>query len=197
MSRKPMSGKRLFGLMGLSLLFGVVAFALLVGGLFAVLILAPGPSAAQMEAVANDLDIPADWELAHTTVKSPGTLDGCIRAMDTTCPSVTRFYYVGSQPLETYRDATAMLVAAGFHVDEEFHPTCESVSSGSACSFYASSDRAVVDVGVHYPGSGGGDGVVPADPGRTLVRLRVRGPDSYPPGRRSSPTPPATLEPAP
>jgi hypothetical protein len=187
MSRKPMTSKRLIGLMGLAFLVGAVAFALLIGGLFAALILAPGPSAAHMEAVANDLDIPPDWELAHTTIKAPGTLDGCIRAMDTTCPSVTRFYYVGSQPLEAYRDAKEMLATAGFHVDEEFHSTCGSASSGSACSFYASSDRAVVDVGVHYPGSGGGDGVVPTDPGRSLIRLIVRGPGTYPPGRRTSP----------
>jgi hypothetical protein len=191
-----MTSKRLFGLMGVALLFGVMAFALLIGGLFAVLVLAPGPSAAQMEAVANDLHIPPDWELAHTTIKAPGRLDGCIRAMDTTCPSVTRFYYVASQPIEAYRDAKEMLARAGFQVDEEFRPTCDSASSGSACSFYASSDRAVVDVGVHYPGSGG-DGVVPTDPGRSLVRLIVRGPGTYPPGRRTSPPASPTLEPAP
>ena len=198
MSRKPMTGKRLFGLMGLALVFGVVAFALLVGGLFAVLILAPGPSAAQMEAVANDLDVPADWQLAHTTIRAPGTLGGCIRLMDQRCPSVTRYYFAGGPAIDVYGDAKAMLAAAGFEVGQEYGPACDLPPSGEACGFYATAERAIIDISVHNPGSGtGGDGVVTPDPARATVRLVVRGPDSYPPGRRSSPTPPATPGPAP
>ena len=189
MNQMPMTNRRLFGLMGLALLFAVVAAVAMIGGLFAVLILAPGPSAGEYEAVADDLDLPPDWELAGTTIKAPGALDGCIRLMDQTCPSVTRFYYAGGQAIDVYRKAKDMLVAAGFQVEQEYGPACDLPPSGEACGFFATSARAIIDIGVHKPGSGtGGDGVVTPDPNRAMVRLIVRGPDSYPPGRRTSPS---------
>ena len=166
-----MSLNRLIGLQLATLVAGFVVLFALFGLVTAVLVLAPGPSAAEYEAALDDLDVPPAWEIAKTTVKATGTLGGCTRFFDGYCPSVTRYSFADGQPSEVFATAKEMLQGAGLTIDREFNPLCDTPPSAPACSFNASSDTIEIDVNVYNPGDG--DGLVDERPDRVLVRMTV------------------------
>ena len=159
--------------MGLAVLAALVALIVLVGGLFAILVLAPGPPASTYEAALDDLDAPFSWEVAQTTTKAPGTLTGCIRFMDQFCPSVTRYYLVAGEGTVAFGEVKRMLTDAGFQIDREFDPWCDAPPSAPLCSVYASRADVFISVNVNRPG-GSDDGLGFAEPDRFVVRMTAR-----------------------
>ena len=159
--------------MGLAVLVALVALTVLVGGLFATLILAPGPPASTYQAALDELDAPSTWEVAHTTIKEPGTLTGCIRFMDEFCPSVTRYHLATGEATVAFAEVKRMLTEARFQIQREFDPWCDAPSSAPLCSVYASRDDVFVSVNVNRPG-GSDDGLGFAEPDRFVIRMTAR-----------------------
>jgi hypothetical protein len=168
-----MSLKRLIGLQLAAVLGGFLLLIALFAIAFAALILAPGPSAADYEAALDELAIPADWELAHTTVEATGTLGGCMRLMNLNCPSVTRYYLVDGEATATYDALTESLTSAGFEIDQEFGPQCDLPPSGPLCSVLVSRRDVSVHANVNRPDSGD-DGLGFREQDRLIVRLLAR-----------------------
>ncbi len=85
-----------------------------------------------------------------------------------TCPAAARYYFVDADPVDVLAQAEAMVIGAGFEVAELYHPECDGVPSGSACSLNASLDPNDLQVNIHNRGESAGAG---AEPGLTAVRI--------------------------
>ena len=144
--------------------------------LVAVLVVAcSGPNAAHYEAVLDELSIPAGWELVHTTVRAPGGEIDCAPILTSYCPSVARYYLVDAgAAIDAYRKAKQLLIDAGSEIQDEFLPTCDTSTSGAACTVVAALDSDIVEVAVHNPGDDT-DGLGIAQKGRSIVRVTARG----------------------
>lgn len=150
-----MTGKRLLAVVAV-LVFGCVA---------------PVPDAAQYEAVLDELAIPADWDLALSKVIAPDTEPNC-GGLFGDCPRAFRYYLVdGETGSDAYVNAKAMVIAAGFEVEQEVRPNCDADPPRTpACGFSASRDSNGLQVSLFNPGKDP-DNVGVAGPDRMQVRL--------------------------
>lgn len=128
-----------------------------------------GPDAAHYEAVLDELEVPAAWELVHTQMRAPGTEDDC-STLFPSCPSVARFYLVDGEPIDAYPVAKQVVLDAGFELDEEIGPDCNLPPGGAACVFYAVRGKDFIRVSILNPGDDL-DGLGIAEPDRTTVRM--------------------------
>lgn len=152
-----MTGKRLLAVVAV-LVFGCVA---------------PGPDVAHYKAVLDELAIPADWELVHTTLMTPDTEPGCSTFMGD-CPSVTRYYLVDGEPKGAYAVAKQVALDTGFEIDQEIAPDCHLPPSGAACVFNAGRGSEMIRVNLYNPGEDlAGLGI--AEPDRSLVLITAVG----------------------
>lgn len=120
----------------------LLASALLVGACYT------GPSIDHFAGVLDELTVSADWELVKTETRGPDGDFECDPNVVASCPAVTRWYVVDGEASAAFKDAKAMVGAAGFEVDRELIPACDGSSSGPACSFFSSrdDDRVLVTV---------------------------------------------------
>ncbi len=142
----------------------------------AVLVVAcSGPNAAHYEAVLDELSIPSTWELADTTVRAPGGEIDCAPFLTSYCPSVARYYLVDAgAAIDAYGKAKQLLIEAGFEIQNEFLPKCDTSTSGAACTVVAALDSDVVELAVYNPGEDT-EGLGIAQKGRSIVRVTARG----------------------
>jgi len=127
-------------------------------------------TATRYEGLLDELSIPASWELVHAEIVPPDGSGGCLQ-IATNCPSVSRYYLVDDQPIETYRQATRVLQTAGFVIEQEFDPECDAPPSNPACALRAVVEREFVRLSVYHVGQDSGEGLDLAEDGRTLLRI--------------------------
>jgi hypothetical protein len=141
----------------------------------AMLLVGCGPGADHYEAVLDELSIPAGWDLAHVTVRAPGGEIDCAAILTSYCPSVARYYLVDvGAAIDAYRKAKQLLLDAGLEIQDEFLPTCDTSTSGAACTVVAALDSDVVEVAVYSLGDDT-EGLGIAQKGRSIVRVTARG----------------------
>lgn len=132
-----------------------------------------GPDAAYYQGVLDELPVPSSWELVQTVVRAPGAELNCSPIVNDPCPSVLRYYLVDGQPTDAYPPAKQMLEAAGFAIEEEFDPECDSPNA-VACVVVAARAEEQLRVNLYYPGEDQ-DGLGLAKEGRTLIRITASG----------------------
>ena len=137
----------------------------------AVACVASVPDAAHYQAVLHDLAVPPAWDLALSKVITPDTEPNC-GGLFGDCPRAFRYYLVdGETGSDAYAEAKAMVIAAGFEVEQEFRPNCDADPPRTpACGFSASRDSDGLQVSLFNPGEDP-DNVGVADPDRMQVRL--------------------------
>jgi hypothetical protein len=129
--------------------------------------------AQRFEAVLDELEPPATWDLAHTEVLAEDAVRGCIRLANPNCPSVTRYYLVTPQPGDAYGEVLELVTAAGFTIEAETRPACDPPPPGPVCRFVASRDDAILAVSIFRRGVDAANlGIAEADRSIVLVTAR-------------------------
>lgn len=128
-----------------------------------------GPTASHYQAVLDEMNVPAGWELARETVKTPDGPNACASLLPG-CPSVTRYYLVAGTPAAAYPAAKQLITEGGFTVDQEFDPACDAPPSAAACAIRASRGDEGLLVSLYNPGDDF-DNIGVAVPDRSLVRI--------------------------
>ena len=152
----------------------IMTFVLVVvvfGAIYWFAVWAPGPRAASITSVVDELQLPPGWTAEETLVEDRGQLDGCWRFLYRNCPSVTHYYLVDAEFPDAVAAAHEMFEGAGVVVDWESDPACGTSSSGSrSCFLYGNVGDVRLHATVYLPGeSDYGQGI--ARPDRVLVRL--------------------------
>ena len=128
-----------------------------------------GPDPAHFEAVLDELNIPATWELVRTEIVTPETENGCSTLMGS-CPRVHRYYLVDGQPIDALPEAKETVIAAGFQIEDELGPQCD-LSDRQACVLAAVKESDFLEVTLYDPGEDDGNVQGLAEAGRTLIRV--------------------------
>ena len=105
----------------------IMTIVLVVGGLrrdLLVRLWAPGPRAASITAVVDELRLAPGWTVEETLVEERGQLDGCWRFLFGNCPEVKRYYLVDAEFPEAVTAAHEMVEGAGAVIDWEADPEC-------------------------------------------------------------------------
>ena len=108
-----------------------------------------GPDADHFVAIVEELDVPADWQLAKSVVRGPDEDDPCDPFFTITCPGAVRSFLVDGDPADAYAQAKEVVTAAGFVITEEFREDC----SGASCSFFSSRAGDQLSVWVYHSGA--------------------------------------------
>jgi len=168
----------------------IVSLVALFALIYAVFVLGPGPRAATIEAIVDDLRLAPGWTVEHTLVEDTGYIGGCSRFLNIAhrCPSVTRYYLVNAEFPDAVSAAHGMFEGTGATIDWEADPDCGTFSSSSrVCFLYGNVGDVRLAVNVYLPGEGD-DGLGIARPDRVMVRLigtfddplRMSGPGASP-----------------
>jgi len=124
---------------------------------------------AYYQSVLDELAVPPGWEQVREVIRAPGAELECTPIFTEPCPRVYRYYLVDGQPAGAYPQTKQMLEAAGFAIDEEFDPECDSPTA-TACAVVAARAEDQLDVSLFKPGEDL-DGLGLAREGRTLIRI--------------------------
>jgi hypothetical protein len=151
----------------------IVSLVALFALIYAVFVLGPGPRAATIETVVDDLRLAPGWTVEDTIVEETGYIGGCSRFLNIAhrCPSVTRYYLVDAEFPDAVSAAHGMVEGTGATIDWEAYPDCGKFSSSSrVCFLYGNVGDVRLGVNVYLPGEGD-DGWRIARPDRVMVRL--------------------------
>ena len=151
----------------------IVSLIALFALIYAVFVLGPGPRAATIETIVDDLRLAPGWTVEDTIVEETGYLGGCSRFLNFAhrCPSVKRYYLVDAEFPDAVSAAHRMFEGTGATIDWEADPDCGTFSSGSrVCFLYGNVGDVRLAVNVYLPGEGD-DGLGIARPDRVMVRL--------------------------
>ena len=151
----------------------IVSLVALFALIYAVFVLGPGPRAAMIQTVVDDLRLAPGWTVEDTIVEETGYVGGCSRFLNLghQCPSVKRYYLVDAEFPDAVSAAHRMVEGAGAVIDWEADPDCGTFSSGSrVCFLYGNVGDVRLAVNVYLPGEGD-DGLGIARPDRVMVRL--------------------------
>ena len=148
------------------------ALALLAAGLL-VAACYTGPAASHFVEVADQLSIPADWQLIESVSHGPDQPDGCDPLIGLFCPAEIRTYIVDRDATDVYSEASDMVRSAGFELSPDQVPCTSTTRPDVACELWARRDgdalvvfvyRTLADAGLNDPSSG-----------KTAVKVTVYG----------------------
>jgi hypothetical protein len=148
-----------------SLLVCVTITALVVGGC--------APSVEPYVQALDALSWPAGWELARSSSAGAGGDVDCSVVANLNCPSATRYYLVREDAPDAYAQIKDALTKAGFAVDQERTPECQSAETGALCGLRAKRDDVAIDLNIS-PAGRDVDNLGLADPERPMVRVIAR-----------------------
>ncbi len=148
------------------------ALALLAAGLL-VAACYTGPVASHFVEVADELPIPADWQLMQSVTHGPDQADGCDPLIGLFCPAAIRVFLVDRDATAVYAQASDMARSAGFELSTDQRPCPSSTRPDVACELWTrrGGDALVVFV-YRTPAVAGLDD---APRGTTAVKLTVYG----------------------
>jgi len=141
------------------------------GAIYWFAVWAPGPRAASITSVVDELQLAPSWTVEESLVEDRGHLEGCWRFLFGNCPEVTRYYLVDAEFPAAVAAAHEMVEEAGAVIDWASDPDCGTSSSGSrSCFLYGNVGDVRLGVTIYLPGEGDdGQGIARLD--RVLVRL--------------------------